>query len=502
MDQKSAINELKALSTQIHTYQSIQTLLHWDAETYMPEGGISPRSEQLATLASLIHELKTSKKFEQNLKKLIHLNTGKPTALGKKLSSPEKVMVREWRKEFLKVTKLPGDFVKTFSHLTSEASQVWRLAKKEDNFQSFAPYLEKIIHLSRKKAEILGFKNHPYDALLEGYEPCMTEAKVAVFFSKLKKAILPLVKEIQKKKTIDDTFLQKTIDHDTQMEIGHLLFSKLPLDPKHSRLDLSSHPFSLALHPLDSRITTRLIPNAFISNIFSILHEAGHSLYETGLPLEYFGTPLCEAVSLTIHESQSRFWETFIGRSKSFWKYFYPLLQKKIPHLTKVPLNHFYQAIHRVTPSFIRVEADEVTYCLHVILRFEIERELIAGTLSVNNLPDAWNDKMKELFGITPPNHSMGCLQDIHWSLGDFGYFPTYALGNMAAAQIFQAMKKQFKDWEDRISSGDLAFLRTWLKENIHSLGKTYSTENLIKRVTGSVLSEKAYVDYLKEKYK
>lgn len=495
------LDEIKQLSTKIHTYQSVQTLLHWDAETYMPEGAISPRSQQLAELASLIHEEKTSRKFKQALSKLIHLHSGKPTAQGKKLSHLEKVMLREWRKDFLRMTKLPTDFVKTFSHLTSEASQVWRVAKKENNFQLFAPLLEEIINLNRKKAKILGFKDHPYDALLETYEPCMTAAKVGDIFTRLKKAIVPLVKEIQKHKSADQRFLSKTVDLNTQTEIGHLLLSKLPLDPKHSRLDLSSHPFSLALHPLDSRITTRLIPNAFMSNLFSILHEVGHSLYETGLPQEYFGTPLCEATSLTIHESQSRFWETMIGRSLPFWKYFYPLLQKKLPHLAKVSLNHFYHAIHRVEPSFIRVEADEVTYCLHIILRFEIEKELIEGSLSVANLPDAWNQKMKSLFGITPPNDSMGCLQDIHWSLGDFGYFPTYALGNIAAAQFFKTLTKKYPDWEKRVSLGDLDFIRSWLKENIHSLGKTYNTDQLIKKVTGTTLNEKAYCRYLKEKY-
>jgi carboxypeptidase Taq len=269
----------------------------------------------------------------------------------------------------------------------------------------------------------------------------------------------------------------------------------------YSRLDLSSHPFSLALHPHDSRITTRVLPHAFMSNLFSILHEAGHSMYEMGLPLDTWGTPLSEAASLSIHESQSRWWETLIGRSLPFWKFFYPLLQKSLPALKAIPLDRFYRAINKVAPSFIRVEADEVTYCLHVILRFEIEKELISGNLQVCDLPEAWNAKFKEFFGLTPPTDAQGCLQDIHWSLGDFGYFPTYALGNIFSAQFFAAFAKEHSDWDDRVARGDLAFIRDWLKEQIHRWGRTYNSEELGKRVTDKPLSEAAYCTYLKKKY-
>jgi carboxypeptidase Taq len=274
------------------------------------------------------------------------------------------------------------------------------------------------------------------------------------------------------------------------------------MDTAYTRLDLSSHPFSLALHPHDSRITTRIIPDKFMSNIFSILHEAGHSLYEMGLPIATWGTPLSDAVSLSIHESQSRWWETLIGRSFPFWKSFYPMLQKELPnHFKKVSLENFYRAINKFAPSFVRVEADEVTYCLHVILRFEIEKELVKGNLQVSDLPAAWNEKMKEYFGIVPPNDTLGCLQDIHWSLGDFGYFPTYALGNLFAAQFFRTFAKKFPDWTERVSQGELHFIREWLKMNIHRFGRMYNAEELVKKVTGKPLSETAYCSYLKKKY-
>jgi carboxypeptidase Taq len=324
---------------------------------------------------------------------------------------------------------------------------------------------------------------------------------VGLIFDGLQKELTGLIKKINKSRPIDDRFLHKKIDHAKQLEIAHWILSQLPIDAAYSRLDLSAHPFSTALHPHDSRITTRILPKGFMSNIFSVLHEAGHSMYEMGLPVANWGTPLSEATSLSIHESQSRWWETLIGRSLCFWKQFYPALQKKLPHLKTIPLDRFYRAINQVSPSLIRVEADEVTYCLHVIVRFEIEKELISGSLQVSDLPDAWNSKMKEYLGVTPPNDSQGCLQDIHWSLGDFGYFPTYALGNLFAAQFMTCFAKETPDWEEAVAKGTLGFIREWLKENIHQWGRMYNSEELAKRITGKPLSETAYTNYLKKKY-
>ncbi len=330
----------------------------------------------------------------------------------------------------------------------------------------------------------------------------MTTARVGTIFSSLQKELKQLLNKIRGCRQVDDRFLHTTVDEAKQMEIVHSLLSKLPMDMGYTRIDLSAHPFSLALHPHDSRITTRVLPKAFMSNIFSVLHEAGHSFYEMGLPLETWGSPLSEPVSLSIHESQSRWWECLIGRSRPFWEFYYPSLQKALPsQLKKVSLDRFYRSINRVSPSLIRVEADEVTYCLHVILRFEIEKELIKGSLQVTDLPDAWNEKMKDTLGIVPPNNSQGCLQDIHWSLGDFGYFPTYALGNLFSAHFFASFAKEHSDWKEKIADGDLAFVRNWLKTNIHSRGRTYDAEELAKKVTGKPLSEAAYSSYLKKKY-
>lgn len=491
--------DLRELSTEIHSFNASLTLLHWDQETYMPTGGISPRSHQISQLSTLVHEKKTSRKFKECLEKLIHMSSGKPKV--KVLNKSQLAMLREWHRDFIRATKLPASFVKTFSQVTSEASQIWSAAKKDNNFKIFAPFLEKIIGLCQQKAEIFGFEDHPYDALLETYEPCMTTRKVGVIFEGLQKELTGLLQKITACRQIDNRFLHKKVDDAKQLELGHWILTQLPMDMAYTRLDLSAHPFSLALHPHDSRITTRVLPNAFMSNVFSVLHEAGHSFYEMGLPLETWGTPLSEAASLSIHESQSRWWETLIGRSFSFWKHMYPLLQKKLPLLKGIPLERFYRAINRVAPSLIRVEADEVTYCLHVILRFEIEKELISGTLNVADLPEAWNAKMKKYLGITPSNDREGCLQDIHWSLGDFGYFPTYALGNLFSAHFFSAFAKEHSDWDRRVAKGELGFVREWLKINIHQWGRMYNSEELAKKVTGKPLNETAYCTYLKKKY-
>ncbi|HEX2583110.1 MAG TPA: carboxypeptidase M32 [Chlamydiales bacterium] len=486
-------------SKTIHVYHSVLNLLHWDQETCMPPGGIQLRSEQIAQLSRLVHEEKTAKSYKHLLEKLVNLRTG--TIKAKNLTKTQKIIVREWRKDYVRANKLPVSFVKTFSQLTSEATQIWAIAKKENNFKLFAPYLEKIVKMNREKAAIWGFSDHPYDALLENHEPCMTSARCSKIFDGLQGELKHLLKKIEGAKKPDVRFLHRKIADDKQREIGLWISNAMPVNSDYTRLDLSSHPFSMSLSPRDSRITTRYLPHAFMSNIFSVLHEMGHSMYEMGLPIEHWGTALCEAASLSVHESQSRWWETFIGRSLSFWKHFYPKLQKILPSLKTVSFEKFYRAVHLVTPSFIRVEADEVTYCLHVVLRFEIEKQLIAGSLSVPDLPEAWNAKFKELFGITPPSDAQGCLQDVHWALGEFGYFPTYALGNILAAHLFSAFSKAHPDWSARLELGELSFIRDWLKEHIHRWGRIYNFDELAKRATGKPISEEAYCQYLKKKY-
>lgn len=478
----------------------IAHLLDWDQETYMPPGGAANRAVQLATLAGLIHEQKSGKKFKSALEKLIDIPKG--TILAKNLSPEKQAALREWRRDFIQENSLPKKFVKDFAKLSSESVVAWRDAKKDNSFKKFAPYLEKIVAMSRKKADYLGYKDHPYDALLDHYEPGMTTAEVSKIFSSLKTAVVDLLKRISHAKKIDDSFLHGNFPHDKQLEFAHLILKDMGYGLDHGRLDISSHPFSSASHPSDSRITTRFHKTSLISCVSVILHEAGHALYEMGLPAEHYGSPLGDAISLGMHESQSRWWETRIGQSLPFWKHYLPILKKTFGKLDAIDLSTFYKAVNKVEPSFIRVEADEVTYPLHVILRFEMERALIEGSLKVKDVPEAWNAKMHELLGITPANNAEGCLQDIHWAMGGIGYFPTYTLGNIYAAQLFETFIKKHPDWEKRVAVGDLHFITEWLHEAVHKHGRQYTSHDILKLATGKEPTADSYISYLQNKYK
>ncbi len=493
--------KLHEKSYQSHILSGVLSLLHWDQETYMPSAAIGIRSEQLKTLAGLIHKSKTHSSFEKALSKLIALKTGK--ILAKDLSAPQKAALQAWRRDYLQETCLPADFVEEFAQLSSQAVVVWREAKSQNSFHTFAPYLEKIIYMNRKKADLLGYGKHPYDALLDLFEPGTITAEVSGIFTPLRKSITGLLSKIKAAKPVDDHFLFGKFDQDKQMKFGYLLMDAIGYDRTKGRLDISAHPFSSACHPTDSRITSRIHPTSLMSHISAVMHECGHSLYEMGLPELHYGSPLGEAVSLGLHESQSRWWETRIGQSRPFWEYFLPILKKTFPkQLDHVTLDQFYKAINNVTPSLVRVEADEVTYSLHVILRFELEKALIEGSLSVHEIPEAWNGKMQDLLGITPANNTEGCLQDIHWATGTFGYFPTYTLGNLYASHLFTAFEKQHADWQKRVVKGELLFIKDWLNNNVHHYGRQYTSKELLKHVTGKEFSVDAYNTYLNHKYK
>ncbi|MDR3624215.1 MAG: carboxypeptidase M32 [Chlamydiales bacterium] len=492
--------KLSTMGKETAVLKGISSLLEWDQETYMPENSSAARASQLELVSGLIHKTETNKRFASLLSQLIHLESGK--IIAKTLSQAQKSALKEWRRSYLHATKLPTRFVKEFAKLTSNSMHIWAQAKQENSFKKFAPYLKRIIEMSREKAEYLGYKEHPYDALLDQFEPHMTTKSVQALFSELKKPIADLLKKISSKKVLDTSFLKGDFSHETQVQAGLYFLKQMNYDFKKGRLDISSHPFSISMHPDDSRITTRIDPHNFMSNISACMHEYGHALYEMGLPAEYFGTPLCEPISLGIHESQSRFWETRIGQSKPFWSAYFPYLKETFgEQLTKTSLDMFYKGINLVEPSFIRTDADEVTYSLHVILRFDLEYALIEGSLKVEDIPEAWNAKMQEYLGITPKTDQEGCLQDVHWSMGSFGYFPSYTLGNLYASHIFLGFERDFPDWEERIAKKDLSFIRDWLKINIHTHGKHYSSIELVEKVAGSSFSAKAFINYLQSKY-
>lgn len=498
---KTPFSEVHELSKTATLFESIHNLLEWDQETYMPKEAIDYRGQQLELMASLVHKHRTSPSFKKALSKLINLETG--AIEDDTLTIEQIAAAREWRRDYLKSSKLPSSFVKQLAKLSSKSIHVWSEAKRHNDFKQFAPYLEKIVALNKKKADYLGFKEHPYDALLDLYEPEMTTAYLTPLFAKLKIALTELLKGIQAKPKNHHHFFKHDYAAHSQIRFGHHLLEAMGFTKEMSRLDLSSHPFCNSLNPKDVRMTTRIIPNQPLSNIFSVIHEGGHGIYEAQLNESMYGTPLCSAISLGLHESQSRFWETIIGRSLPFWQHFFPLLQKEFPmQLGNANLDDFYKAVNNVESSLIRVEADEVTYCLHVIIRFELEKSLIEGSLKVKDLPLAWNDKMRTYLGISPSSDGEGCLQDIHWSMGAMGYFPTYALGNLYAAQFFESFEKAHPYWKERVSKGELLFIKEWLKENLHKYGRQYTPHEIVKKITGRDLEEKPYVKYLNEKYK
>jgi carboxypeptidase Taq len=331
----------------------------------------------------------------------------------------------------------------------------------------------------------------------------MKTSYLTPLFEKLKIDLKELLREIVAKPQFDESFLYRDCPHAQQLALCKAILQKMGFDEASSRLDLSVHPFCSTLHPKDVRMTTSIHPNNLFFAIFSTLHEGGHGLYNKGLPAEHFGSPLCEPISLGFDESQSRFWETLIGQSEPFWHYFFPILQRDFhAQFGSLSFENFYQAINAVKPTLIRIEADEVTYNLHIIVRFEIEKGLIEGSIRVKDVPAVWNEKMRECLGIAPPYDGEGCLQDIHWSLGFIGYFPTYTLGNLYAAQIFEAFSHAHPDWKEKVRHGNLDFVREWLTTHIHQYGRQFSSEEMCRKVTGRPLSEQPFIDYLNHKYR
>ncbi len=479
---------------------SVSMLLGWDQETYMPHEAIEFRSQQLEYLASLIHKEKTGLKFSKTLSKLIDIESGK--VKDETLSSQQKAALREWRRDYLQVVKLPLSFVKKISKATSIGSHLWMQAKEKNQFSHFLPQLETIIALTQKKAELLGYKDHPYDALIDTYEPGATTWQIDELFSKLKIVLKEILKKLLEKPAIEESFLYLNYPEEKQLHFVHGLLKTMGFDKSFSRLDQSAHPMCIGMHPTDTRMTTRIHPHRMMANIFSVIHEGGHGLYQHGLPKDQFGSPLSEPISYGIDESQSRIWETIIGHCHPFWNHFYPLLQNEFPeNLHAISLNDFYRAINSVKKSFIRTDADEVTYNLHIILRFELEKALLEGTLKPKELPEAWNAKMSEYLSVVPPTVSEGCLQDIHWSIGAIGYFPTYTLGNLYSAQFFEAFTKKCPFWDEKIGNGDFKELRAFLTENIHQFGRQYTAEEIVYKVTGKPLSPHPFIDHLEKKY-
>ncbi len=493
----SDINELVKRLQELAHLNSALALLHWDQDVNMPERGSQRRAETISHLSGILHDKAIIIDHDGLLSRL------KRKLDGKELNAREAVVVNETWRNYEREKKLPEDFVREKAEIISHSQTVWPAARAENNFKKFKPWLEKVVALKRKEAELVGYQNEPYDALLDVYEPGMRTAEVAMILNDLKDFLVPFVQKIKKSKIkINPKLIRGEYAEADQKKFGQLIVEKMGFSYASGRVDKSPHPFTTNFHADDVRFTIHYSHTNPWQAISCFLHEGGHALYEQGLKDEHFGTPLADSISLGIHESQSRLWENVVGRSREFWRYFYPKLQKQFPaQLNKIKLEDYYQTINRVEPSLIRVYADEVTYNLHIILRFEIERELVNGTISVSDLPKIWNKRIEEYFGIKVPSDRLGVLQDVHWSSGLFGYFPTYSLGNLYAAQFYEQAKKDVSGLSGKISHGNLAFLHEWLRQNIHIHGKFYTAGGLVREVTGEELSSKYFINYLKRKY-
>lgn len=495
---KNDYDTLFALSRETAVLHGIESLLHWDQETMMPPAASDIRAQQLELLASLTHKRATGAPFKKSLDKLIDIKSGE--VRDQRLDPRKKAALREWRRDYLQEAKLSNSFVKKFTKLTVEAQVAWRQARQDNSFKDFRPYLEKIVSLCQKKADLWGYKEHPYDALLDAFEPDATTAQISPLFQQLKTSIVPLINKSKQLPTNKPLFT-RDFPVEKQLSFATQILDAIGYPKERTRLDLSTHPFSSSYHPTDSRITTRIHTDNPVSSILTVLHEAGHGMYAMGLPEDQYGSPLGQAISHGMHECQSRWWETRIGKSKAFWQHFLPLLKQHFPgQLDHISLEQFHREINAITPSLIRVEADEVTYPLHVILRFELEKALIEGSLKVKEVPEAWRAKMQELLGIAPKTDREGCLQDIHWSMGAFGYFPSYTLGNVYAAHLFKRFEVDHPDWQQRVAQGELAFIRDWQTKSVYQYGRQYSGLELLQKITGKPLTADAYITYLETK--
>ncbi len=463
----------------------------------MPRKGVKHRSEQMAFLAGLIHDRATDPRYDE----LLSVIEG--SAIVSDPEAAEAVNVRELRRGFDRERKMPRRLVEESARVTALASGVWVEARKNDDFNSFAPWLDKIFALAREEADAVGHKGNRYDALVDDYEPGMTSEQLSTLFARLGAELIPIVDALREQSARTPApKLRGKFPLDKQSLLSETVAAAIGFDMKGARLDVGAHPFCTMIGPGDIRIALRFFPEDFTSGLFALLHEVGHGLYDQGLENKYFGTPMGEAASLGIHESQSRLWENLVGRSEGFWRFFYPGIQKAFPDaLERVPLETFRRMINRVEPGVIRIEADEVTYNMHIVIRFELERALLSGDLTANDLPAAWAELYQKYLGLAPNDNRTGCLQDIHWADGLIGYFPTYALGNMYAAQLFAAAERDLGPLDDAFAAGDFLTLRRWLGEKIHRHGMRDRSNEIVERVTGRPPDPSALIESLSTRY-
>lgn len=485
--------EARACLSTVQDLHAVLSLLEWDQQTSMPVAAAEGRAEQIATVSRLAHERSTDSALGRALEAL-------EGQVGP--DSQEEALVRAALRDFRLATRLPADLVEATARATARAEPVWVAARREADWSRFAPHFERIVELTRETAEAYGYDEHPLDPLIDLHEPGMTRGRLVPVFEGLRRELVPMVRAVAEQQDGREAPLHGTFDEAAQEAFGREVVARFGYDWGRGRQDRAVHPFCTGVGPDDVRITTRFDPSFLSTALFSTLHEAGHAMYEQGISGEYARTPLGDGASTGVHESQSRLWENHVGRSRRFWRAFYPTLREHFPGaLDGVDLEAFYRAVNRAAPSPIRVEADELTYDLHVLLRFEIEADLLDGSLPVADVPEAWNAKMEELLGLTPADAAEGPLQDIHWSSGAFGYFPTYTIGNVLSAQLYQAALDARPEIPDEIAGGTFDSLRSWLAETVWRHGRRYLPDELVRRATGRPLETGPYLDYLRGKF-
>ncbi|WP_458207028.1 carboxypeptidase M32 [Haladaptatus sp. NG-SE-30] len=475
----------------ISNVRSSAMLLGWDQEVMMPEGGTPARSQQRSALSAIAHELLTDDEMGELLDELE----------SQELTNEQAASVREVRREYVRATRVPGELVEDISRTTSEALPKWKEAKAEDDFSIFAPTLEKLVEQKREYAEHIDPDKDPYEVLFEEYEPYLGIETAAEMLARLRDELVPLIEAIRESDVELATPFDGTYDTETQEELSRDVLDTLGYDWDRGRLDTAPHPFSSGT-TFDARVTTRFDEEDLLGAQMSTIHEFGHATYTQGLPDEHYGTPLGTHRDLTVHESQSRIWENHVGRSRAFWERFLPAVKERFPDVDDATVEDVYEAANRVyEDNLIRVEADELTYHMHIVVRFEIEKALIRGEIEVEDVPELWNDKYEEYLGIRPDTDSEGCLQDIHWSHGSFGYFPTYSLGSVLAAQLYDNAEDDIPDLEEQIRAGEFDDFHDWLTTNVHQHGSRYTTDELIEQATGESFTADYFLDYANEKY-
>ncbi len=492
-----ALIVFKERLAEIEDYQAIFALLEWDQQVNMPSGGADGRGYAISRVAERAHNLSVSDEMIRSLE------DAEKAVAGMDADSDDARLVKLCRELLDKEIKVPSGWVSEFAQTTANANNVWEEAKAKNDFALFQPYLEKIVEMRRQYADFFKPYDHVYDPLLHHFDRGLNTTDLVEIFSTLRPRQVELIRHISSRPQVDDRFLHGNFPEKEQWDFGVEVISAFGYDWNRGRLDKAVHPFTTGFNLGDVRITTRVYENLAGSSLFSCMHEAGHALYAMGASPSLARTPLSSNQSMALHESQSRLWENLVGRSKPFWKHYFPKFQSRFQsQLANVSLADFYRAINKVEPSYIRVEADEATYNLHVMLRFEVELALVENRLQVKDLPDYWNTKFNEYFGITPPDNSRGVLQDVHWSAGYIGYFPTYSIGNVISVQLWETVRKDIPNLDELIEKAEFQPLLGWLVENVHRHGAKYECQELVQRVTGSKIDPKPYLGYLETKYK